>query len=308
MVVMTTQKSFPRILTAALASCALLLAGCASEAEVDPNAKPKVLTTFTVIADMASNVAGDHLDVQSITKVNQEIHDFQPAPEDIKKGESAQLILNNGFGLERWFEKFISDSDAETVVISEGVEPIAIEEGDYSGKPNPHAWMSPTAAQIYVDNIVKAFSDLDPEHKDDYEKNGEAYKAQIAEVDEMLKREIGSIPENERALVTCEGAFSYLARDTGLTEKYLWAVNSDGAITPKRVADLENYVKENNVPAVFCESTVGDKMQPIVEATGVKFGGTLYVDSITDPDGDAPTFLDLLRYDAEIITKGLTGK
>lgn len=308
MVDMTTQTRFPRILTAALASCALLLAGCAGEAEVDPDAKPKVLTTFTVIADMASNVAGDHLDVQSITKVNQEIHDFQPAPEDIKKGESAQLILNNGFGLERWFEKFISDSDAETVVISEGVEPIAIEEGDYSGKPNPHAWMSPTAAQIYVDNIVKAFSDLDPVNTDDYEKNGEAYKAQIAEVDEMLKREIGSIPENERALVTCEGAFSYLARDTGLTEKYLWAVNSDGAITPKRVADVENYVKENNVPAVFCESTVGDKMQPIVEATGVKFGGTLYVDSITDPDGDAPTFLDLLRYDAELITKGLTGK
>ncbi|MDO5729182.1 MAG: metal ABC transporter substrate-binding protein [Actinomycetaceae bacterium] len=305
---MTTHKRIPRILTATLASCALLLAGCAGEVEVDKDAKPRVLTTFTVIADMAQNVAGDHLDVQSITKVNQEIHDFQPAPEDIKKGETAQLILNNGFGLERWFEKFVSDSDAETVVLSEGIEPIAIEEGDYSGKPNPHAWMSPTAAQIYVDNIVKAFSQLDPEHKADYEKNGEEYKAQIDEVDEMLKREIGSIPENERALVTCEGAFSYLARDTGLTEKYLWAVNSDGAITPKRVADVENYVKENNVPAVFCESTVGDKMQPIVEATGVKFGGTLYVDSITDPDGDAPTFLDLLRYDAEIITKGLTGK
>ncbi|MCS4484843.1 metal ABC transporter substrate-binding protein [Gleimia sp. 6138-11-ORH1] len=296
-------------ITATVAACALALSACGQTADkTQPTAteKPKVLTTFTVLADMAQNVAGEHLDVQSITEPDAEIHDYQPTPADIKKAEGVKLILNNGMGLERWFEKFVANTEAKTAVLTEGITPIPIAEGEYEGKPNPHAWMSPTAAQTYVDNIVKAFSELDPEHKADYEKNGETYKAKLAAVDTKLKDAINQIPENQRALVTCEGAFSYLARDTGLTEKYLWAVNAEGALTPKRIADLEAFLKDNQVPSVFCESTVGDKMQPIVESTGVNFGGELYVDSLTGPDGDAPTFLDLLTFDAERIAKGLT--
>ncbi|MDO5061237.1 MAG: metal ABC transporter substrate-binding protein [Actinomycetaceae bacterium] len=296
-------------ITATVAACALALSACgqtAEKAQSTQTEKPKVLTTFTVIADMAQNVAGEHLDVQSITEPDAEIHDYQPTPADIKKAEGVKLILNNGMGLERWFEKFVANTDAKTAVLTEGITPIPIAEGEYEGKPNPHAWMSPTAAQKYVDNIVKAFSELDPAHKADYEKNGEAYKAKLAAVDAKLKEAIKQIPENQRALVTCEGAFSYLARDTGLTEKYLWGVNAEGALTPKRVADVEAFVKENQVPSVFCESTVGDKMQPIVESTGVNFGGELYVDSLTGPDGEAPTFLDLLTFDAERIAEGLT--
>lgn len=295
-----------------ITSCILALTACGTTTEQAGNNtdinKPKVLTTFTVLADMAQNVAGDHLDIQSITEPDAEIHDYQPTPADIKKAEGAQLILNNGLGLERWFEKFVANTNAKSVVLSEGVTPIPIAEGEYTGKPNPHAWMSPYAAQTYVDNLVKAFSELDPTHKEDYAKNGYAYKQKIAVVDQDLKAAIKSIPANQRALVTCEGAFSYLARDTGLNEKYLWGVNAEGALTPKRVAEVEAFVKDNHVPAVFCESTVGDKMQPIVEATGVTFGGELYVDSLTGPDGEAPTYLDLLSIDAKRIAKGLTGE
>lgn len=294
-------------LGAVAATCALALSACGTSTTTDANEKPRVLTTFTVLADMAQNVAGDHLDVQSITEPDAEIHDYQPTPEDIKKAEGVDLILNNGMGLERWFEKFVANTNAKTAVLTEGVTPIPIAEGEYEGKPNPHAWMSPTAAQTYVDNIVKAFVELDPNNKADYEKNGADYKAKLAEVDNKLKESINTIPETQRALVSCEGAFSYLARDTGLTEKYLWGVNAEGALTPKRVAEVETFVKENKVPAVFCESTVGDKMQPIVESTGVPFGGELYVDSLTGPDGEAPTFLELLRFDAERIAAGLTG-
>lgn len=300
-------RSHARAAACLLASSALALAACSSD-DQQAEGKPKVLTTFTVIADMAQQVGGDYLDINSITKFDQEIHDYHPTPDDIKKAEGAQLILNNGLGLERWFERFVSNSDAVTVELSEGVEPIPIGEGDYEGKPNPHAWMSPTVAQVYVDNIVKAFSDLDPDHKAEYEKNGEAYKAQLAEVDAKLKEELAKVPEKQRVLVTCEGAFSYLARDTGMEEKYLWGVNAEGALTPQRVAEVESYVKENDVPAVFCESTVGDKMKPIVESTNAAFGGTLYVDSLTSEDGDVPTYLDLLSYDADLIAKGLTGQ
>lgn len=289
-----------------VAASALVLAGCTPDVE-EVDGKPKVLTTFTVIADMAEQVGGEYLDINSITKFDQEIHDYHPTPDDIKNAEGAQLILNNGLGLERWFERFVSNSDAVTVELSEGVEPIPIGEGDDRGKPNPHAWMSPTVAQVYVDNIVTAFSELDPDHRADYEKNGEEYKAQLAEVDAKLKAELAKVPENQRVLVTCEGAFSYLARDTGLEEKYLWGVNAEGALTPQRVAEVESYVKENNVPAVFCESTVGDKMKPIVESTDAAFGGILYVDSLTSGGGDVPSYLDLLSYDATLIANGLTG-
>lgn len=305
---MRKKRMFSTIAAAVMACAALTISGCSNPGGEATQEKPKVLTTFTILADMARNVAGDHLNVESITQPDEEIHEYQPTPEDIKRAEGAKLILNNGLGLETWFEKFVEQTGAKSVVVSEGVTPIPVAEGDYQGKPNPHAWMSPTAAQIYVDNMAKAFSDLDPEHKGDFEKNAEAYKAKLQEVDTYLKDEIKTVPDKQRVLVTCEGAFSYLAKDTGLTEKYLWGVNGEGALTPKRVADVENYVKENQVPAVFCESTVTDKMTPVVESTGAKFGGTLYVDSLSGKDGDVPTFLDLLRYDAELIAKGLTGK
>ncbi|QRV01637.1 metal ABC transporter substrate-binding protein [Arcanobacterium phocisimile] len=315
-------KKITRVLPALLAGCALALTGCSSSTDSATNAegstvdtsaaesteKPVVLTTFTVIADMASQVTGDKMTVLSITEPDAEIHDYQPTPEDIKKAEKADVILNNGLGLERWFERFVADVDAPHFDLSEGVEPIAIAEGEYEGKPNPHAWMSPDSALIYVDNIVKAVSSIDKANADYYKENGEKYKKELAGVKEKMEKELASIPENQRALVTCEGAFSYLARDMKLTEKYLWGVNAEGALTPQRMADVENFVKDSKVPAVFCESTVDNKMQPVVEATGTPFGGVLYVDSLTDSDGDVPTYLDLLRYDAETITKGLTGK
>lgn len=274
MIVGMQNKKMTLTLTVLAMTSALSLSACGNSTSTQAeNEKPRVLTTFTVLADMAQNVAGEHLEVESITEPDAEIHDYQPTPADIKKAEDVDLILNNGMGLERWFEKFVANTNAKTAVLTEGITPIPIAEGEYEGKPNPHAWMSPTAAQTYVDNIVKAFVELDPENKADYEKNGADYKAKLADVDAKLKESINSIPENQRALVSCEGAFSYLARDTGLTEKYLWGVNAEGALTPKRVAEVEDFVKTNKVPAVFCESTVGDKMQPIVESTGVPFGG-----------------------------------
>lgn len=288
----------------AVVALSIPLAACSPETSED--AKPQVLTTFTVIADMAQNVAGERLDVHSITKPDAEIHEYQPTPDDIKRAESADLILNNGLDLERWFEKFVANTDAQTAVLSEGITPIPISEGDYAGHPNPHAWMSPAAGVKYVENIVKAFSELDPEGADYYEKNGKEYAAKIEAVGKQMEDELQTLEPDQRALVTCEGAFSYLARDAGLQEKYLWAVNAEGALTPARVADVENFVRTNKIPSVFCESTVGDKMKPIVQATGTDYGGTLYVDSLTGPDGDVPTYLDLLRYDAELITKGLS--
>ena len=298
-------------LAALLASMLAVVGACGAASSQEKSAgseKPQVLTTFTVLADMARNIAGDHMEVASITNPGEEIHDYQPSPGDIKRAEGADIILYNGLGLERWFEKFVENSAAERVNLSDGIEPVAIAEGDYQGKPNPHAWMSPKNGKLYVDNMVAAFAKVDPAHAEDYRANGENYKKQLDAIATDMDAALATIPESQRALVSCEGAFSYLTRDHGLQEKYLWAVNAEGAQTPKAKADLENFVRTSGVRALFCESTVDDKMASVAEDTGVPVAGLLYVDSLSEADGPVPTYLDLLRYDADLITRGLTGK
>ena len=304
----------------ALALLAVGLGGCApgpgSGGAADPgdnsssnsSSKPIVLTTFTVLADIASNVAGEHLQVESITKFGAEIHGYEPTPGDLRRASQADLILDNGLGLEAWFEQFVSELDVPHVVVSDGVEPIQIGEGDYAGRSNPHAWMSPSNVQRYVDAMVVAFSEMDPAHAADFERNGAAYNAELQTVQDELIARLDAVPESQRALVTCEGAFSYLARDAGLTERYLWAVNAEQQATPQQIAGVIEFVRENEVPAVFCESTVSDAaMRQVVEASGATFGGTLYVDSLSAADGPVPSYLELLRYDADLIADGLTG-
>ncbi|WP_369373254.1 metal ABC transporter substrate-binding protein [Promicromonospora sp. Populi] len=293
------------LIAGALSGCAISVQGSGSGADDD---RPVVLTTFTVLADVAQNVAGEHLRVESITKVGAEIHGYEPTPGDIARASEADLILDNGLNLELWFGQFVESVDVPHVVVSDGIDVLDITEDAYAGKPNPHAWMSPVNVSIYVDNMVDAFSELDPAHADDYAANGAAYQTQLQEVQDELETGLSTLPENERALVSCEGAFSYLARDAGLTEQYIWPVNAEQQATPQQITSAINFVEDNGVPAVFCESTVSDQaMQQVVEATGAAFGGTLYVDSLSEADGPVPTYLDLIRYDATTIINGLTG-
>lgn len=301
-------------LCAALALTLLLvLTGCGSTASTTEGAKSSsgkktVLTTFTVLADIARNVAGDDLNVESLTKPGAEIHEYEPTPSDLKKAHAADLVLDNGLNLESWFAKFVEESHAKHVTVSEGVTPISITEDAYAGKPNPHAWMSPSNVQKYVDVMIREFSALDPSHAADYKTRGEAYKKQLQGVRDELVKEISTLPENQRALVTCEGAFSYLAADAGLKEKYIWAVNSEQQATPSQISSAIDYVRENQVPAVFCESTVSDNpMRQVADATGARFGGVLYVDSLSEANGPVPTYLDMIRYDARTIVAGLKG-
>ncbi|PIE07857.1 MAG: iron ABC transporter substrate-binding protein [Rhodobacterales bacterium] len=286
-------------LTAAAATLAALPAFAAD--------KPKVATTFTVIADMAANVAGDAAEVISITKPGAEIHGYQPTPQDLIKAQDADLILWNGLGLERWFEQFFSNlSDVPAAVVSEGIEPMAISGGEYDGKPNPHGWMALSSALIYVDNIRDAMIGIDPDNAATYEANAERYKAQIADVIGPLREAALALPEGDRWLVTSEGAFSYLARDFGLTELYLWPINADAQGTPQQVRAVIDGVRAHDIPVVFSESTVSDKpAKQIARETGAEYGGVLYVDSLSEPDGPVPTYLDLLRVTCETIVNGL---
>ncbi|WP_246660146.1 metal ABC transporter substrate-binding protein [Rhizobium sp. FKL33] len=272
------------------------------------NAKFKAVTSFTVIADMARNVAGDAADVESITKPGAEIHNYQPTPGDIVKAQGANLILWNGLNLERWFEKFFQTlNGVPSVVVSDGVEPMGITDGPYQGKPNPHAWMSPDAALVYVDNIRDAFVKYDPANAETYKRNAEAYKARIKAEIQPIRDEIAKIPEDKRWLVTSEGAFSYLARDFGLKTLYLWPINADQQGTPRQVRTVIDAMRANKIDVIFSESTISDKpAKQVARETGARYGGVLYVDSLSDPDGPVPTYIDLIKTTASTIAKGLS--
>jgi manganese/iron transport system substrate-binding protein len=266
----------------------------------------RVVTTFTVIQDIARNVAGSAATVESITRPGAEIHDYQPTPLDVVKAQSADLVLWNGMNLERWFERFFENvREVPSVVVTEGIPPMGIAEGPYTGKPNPHAWMSPSNAVIYVANIRRALAKYDPDNAVTYAKNAADYAAKIKALDDPLRQRLAAIPEGQRWLVSSEGAFSYLARDYGLRELYLWPINADEQGTPKQVRRVIDEVRANKIPVVFSESTISDKpARQVAKETGAKYGGVLYVDSLSDARGPVPTYLDLLKVTVETIVQG----
>lgn len=297
-------KFLVRLLTSVLAPAVALLplAGCASSAASLDDERPVVLTTFTVLADMAQVVAGPDARVESITGLGMEIHGYEPTPDDLRRASQADLLLANGLGLEAWLTELVAPLDLPTVVLTDGIEPVPI--GQHGGPLNPHAWMSPRAGQEYVSAIVRALGELDPGSAAAYRERGERYRAELARIEQDLTTRLADVPH--KVLVTCEGAFSYLARDAGLAEHYLWPVNSERQGTPRQVASVILAVRETGVPVVFCESTVSPTaQQQVARETGTRLGGTLYVDSLSEPDGDVPTYLALLEHDIDVILAGL---
>tara|TARA_X000001036_G_scaffold84426_1_gene76431 strand:- start:14 stop:916 length:903 start_codon:yes stop_codon:yes gene_type:complete len=268
--------------------------------------KEVILASFTVLADIIENVAKDEFVVKSITKPGVEVHGYQPTPSDLIKASKAFVFIDNGFGFELWAEKFVSNLQIKRVTISNRLEPIFISEDFYKGKPNPHAWISPKRGMIYVDIIVDSLSELKPSEAESFKNNGQIYKNKIAKIDKDFSLFINNLEKNNRYLVTCEGAFSYLTNDYGLKEAYLWPVNAESQITPKRMARTISLVKNKNIPSVFCESTVSNESQMVVASeTGAKFGGDLFVDSLSQDNKSANTYLKMLQHNLTLIKKGL---
>jgi manganese/iron transport system substrate-binding protein len=287
---------------------ALFAIGCSDQKKSTTSNKKRVVTSFTIIADMAREVAGDLVEVESITKPGSEIHGYEPTPKDIVKAQTADLVLWNGMNLELWFEKFFTNvKDVPSAVLTEGITPIGIGEGPYTGKPNPHAWMSPANGVIYVENIRRALVKIDPANEVTYNANAAAYTAKIKAVDEPVRQKLAAIPAGQRWLVSSEGAFSYLCENYDLQQLYLWPINADAQGTPQQVRKVIDSVRTHQIPVVFSESTVSDKpARQVAKETGARYGGVLYVDSLTDASGPTPTYLKLLEFNASTIVKGFS--
>ncbi|RUU87052.1 MAG: metal ABC transporter substrate-binding protein [Mesorhizobium sp.] len=305
----TMLRALGGLVAIGFATMASLVPVMAQETQPAAGKVLRVVTTFTIIQDIAQNVAGTAAIVESVTKPGAEIHDYQPTPLDVVKAQSADLVLWNGMNLERWFEKFFDNvKNVPSAVVTDGVEPMGIKEGPYEGKPNPHAWMSPKNALIYVENIRKALSKADPANAQVYAANAAAYSEKIKAIDEPMRKRLSAIPTDQRWLVTSEGAFSYLARDFDLREAYLWPINADQQGTPQQARKLIDLVRENKIPVVFSESTISDKAaKQVARETGATYGGVLYVDSLSEEDGPVPTYLKLLETTVETIVQGFGG-
>lgn len=302
------RRTFSALLLSTAALAALPVLAQPVMAQQSTSGRLKVITSFTIIADMARNVAGDAADIVSITKPGAEIHNYQPTPGDLIAAQGAGLLLWNGLNLEQWFQRFLDNlGDAPSAVVTEGIVPLSVGEGPYQGKPNPHAWMSPTDALVYVENIRKALVAADPANQAVYDANAAAYAAEITATVAPIRAAIAAIPPERRWLASSEGAFSYLARDFGLNELYLWPINADQQGTPQQVRRMIDAVREHHIPAIFSESTISPKpAQQVARETGAAYGGVLYVDSLSEPDGPVPTYLDLLSVTASTIVKGLS--
>lgn len=303
---MPSRRCFLDLVAATTLTLGLAVSPGSALAQAAPGKPLRVVTTFTVIQDIAQNVAGTAAIVESITKPGAEIHDYQPTPLDVVKAQSADLVLWNGMNLERWFEKFFDNvKNVRSAVVTDGIAPMGIKDGPYEGKPNPHAWMSTASALIYVENIRKALAEADPANAATYAKNAADYSAQIKAMDAPLRARLDKVPAEKRWLVSSEGAFSYLTRDYGWREAYLWPINSDEQGTPQQVRRLIDLVRKNKIPAVFSESTISDRAaKQVARETGAKYGGVLYVDSLSDARGAVPTYLKLLEVTVDTIAKG----
>jgi manganese transport system substrate-binding protein len=245
--------------------------------------------------------------VESVTTPGADVHQYEPSVEDLKRVEGADLVVSNGLGMDDWLLRFIDGTDARHVVTSDGVDPLPVRAGNYTGRPNPHAWMSPLEGAEYIRTIAASLSDLDPAGERSYTARAGDYIRELEDMTDRARAAVQSVPEDRRVLVTCEGAFSYLARDLGLEELYLWPVNSENQGLPRQITALIDEIREREIGAVFCESTVSDAaMQQVADETGSRLAGLLYVDSLSGPTGPVPTYLDLLDHDLEIISRELT--
>ena len=285
------------------------LTGCAAPAPAAPaDDRPLVLATFTVIADIAREVAGDAARVESLTRVGVEVHDYEPTPGDLVRTEGAALVVTNGMGIDDWLLTLVERADAPHIVLSDTVDPIPIETGHYAGNPNAHAWVSAAEGAGYVEALRVAIGDLVPGERAAIDERAAALTAELGSLRERLRAGVERLPERHRVLVTCEGAFSYLARDAGLAEASLWPVNAGGQGTPQSIAAVAHVVAETGVPTVFCESTTHPGTQrQISGGAGVAFDGSLHVDSLSTADGPAPTYLALIEHDIDAILEGLGG-
>lgn len=270
--------------------------------------KPVVVTTVTILQDMAQMIAGDELVVKCLMPIGGDPHLHEPTPGDARKVAEADLVLVNGLTLEGWLNELIANagSDAEVVTVTEGVN--AIESQTYKNSSDPHAWMDVSNGLKYIENIKDSFVKLRPEGREVFEFNYGVYKQQLEDLDDYIFKAIASIPEQQRILITSHDAFQYYGRRYGIQLESILGTSTDAEAQTSDLRRVNNVIRASKVPAVFVESTINPKMlQQIADDNDIRIGGHLYADSVGDEGSGAASYYDMLKFNTDQIVSALTG-
>ena len=270
--------------------------------------KLKVVATFSLLADFVKNVGGERVDVRALVGPNGDAHVYQPTPADAKTLVDAKVVVVNGLGFEGWMERLIkaSGTKAAMVTATKGVKPRKAKDGHGHGDADPHAWQSVANAKLYVANIRDGLSAADPAGKSAYEANATAYLAKLDALDAEVKAEIAKIPADRRKIITTHDAFGYFAAAYGVTFIAPQGVSTESEVSAKDVAKIITQIKKQKIPAVFLENVTDDRMLKRIGAeSGARIGGTLYSDALTDGQGPAPTYLDMMRHNVKQLAEAL---
>lgn len=271
--------------------------------------KPLVVASASMFADMAENIGGDLIDVKMIVPIGGDPHIYEPNPSDAQLVAKADLILLNGLTFEGWINELVANSGtkAKSVTLTHAVE--AIESEKYQNATDPHAWMDADNGITYSKNIASALVRLMPRHSKTIKSNMEAYIAELRDLDSYIKEEIATIPVEQRILITSHDAFAYYGKKYGIRLEAIMGLSTDAEVQTSDLMRVSNIIRENNVKAIFVESTINPKLiKQIGEDNGAVIGGQLYADSLGPKTSKAGTYISMLKENTDVIVGALTGK
>jgi len=278
-------------------------------AQNEEDARPLVVCSASIFADMTVVISGDLVRVESVVPIGGDPHIYEPTPDDVRLVSQADLVLINGLTFEGWMNELIANSGtrAKTVTITEGIGTIESEE--YANSSDPHAWMTAANGVRYAENVRDALIELDPFNKEVYEFNAGLYIQQLQDLDAEIFRQIESIPADRRILITSHDAFRYFGRHYGIQVEAALGTSTDAEVRTDDVNRLTNIIRDSGVPAIFVETTINPKLiRQIATDNEVIIGGNLYADSLGEPDSPAGTYVGMLKYNVSTIVAALRGE
>ncbi|WP_082235486.1 metal ABC transporter substrate-binding protein [Halobacillus massiliensis] len=301
----------------------ILLAACGgeetsrneSEATEDSKGKVQVVTTYSVVYDIVKNVGGDLVDIHSLAPIGSNPHEYDPLPEDVQKTTDADAVFYNGLNLEAgnaWFDNLMETAgkdgeDAPVFLMSENVEAMYLTTEGKEGEEDPHAWLDIRNGIKYAENARDGLIEVDPENKEIYEENAKNYINRLQELHDKAVKQFNDIPEEERILVTSEGAFKYFSEAYGFQAEYIWEINQENQGTPDQITRIVDIINDNELTGLFLETSIDARsMESVSAETGVPIEGKVFTDSLAEPGEDGDTYIDMMEWNIETIKEGLS--
>ncbi|MEQ4509129.1 metal ABC transporter substrate-binding protein [Dickeya zeae] len=266
-----------------------------------------VVASFSVLGDMVSQIGGQYVHVTDLVQPNGDPHEFEPSPKDSKTLSQADVVFVSGLGLEGWLDRLVKASGykGEVITASNGIKTLKMEE-DGKTITDPHAWNSMKNGIVYAHNIVSALVKADPEHADDYRKQGDSYIQQLQQLDNYATQTFAAIPKEKRKVLTSHDAFGYFAAAYGVRFLSPVGYSTESEASSKTVATLINQIKKEHVKLYFIENQTDPRLvKQIADASGAQPGGELYPEALTDSNGPAATYTAAFKHNVDTIAAGM---